>query len=69
VTTGTGSTIDSNDGMSVTEQPNPSTGLPDSLIETTTTVDGLGQTITSTDPNGTTHTYTYDVLGQETADA
>src|SRR5580698_9945083 len=69
VTTGTGSEIDSNDIVGVKEQPNPSTGQPDSSIETTVTVDALGDTLTSTDPNGTTHNYTYDVLGQETADA
>ena len=62
------STVDSNDIVSTTEQPNPSTGLPDSSLETTVTVDALGDTLTSTDPNGTTHTYTYDVLDQQTAD-
>jgi YD repeat-containing protein len=68
VTTDTGSTIDSNDVVGETEQPNPSTGQPDSAIATTVSVDALGDTLTSTDPNGTTHTYTYDVLGQETED-
>ncbi len=68
VTTGTGSEIDSNDIVSTTEQPNPSTGAPDSSLETTVTVDGLGETLTSTDPNGTTHTYSYNVLGQQTLD-
>ena len=66
---GGGSTIDSNDVVGVTEQPNPSTGLPDSSIETTVTVDALGDTLTSTDPNGNIHTYTYDVLGRMTSDA
>jgi RHS repeat-associated protein len=69
VTTGSGSAIDSNDVVGVTEQPNPSTGAPDSGLSTTVTVDALGDTLTSTDPDGTTHTYTYSVLGQETADA
>jgi YD repeat-containing protein len=32
------------------------------------TVDNLGETLTSTDPNGTTHTYVYDVLGQQLTD-
>ena len=68
VTTGTGSDIDSTDIVSATYQPNPSTGAPDSSLATTVTVDALGETITSTDPNGTTHTYTFDVLGQQTAD-
>jgi hypothetical protein len=57
VTTGTGSTIDSNDIVSTTEQPNPTTGLPDSSIETTVDVDELGDTLNSTDPDGTTHAY------------
>ena len=68
VTTGSGSEIDSNDIVSTTEQPNPSTGLPDSSLETTVTVDALGETLTSTDPDGTTHTYGYDVLGQQVSD-
>ena len=55
--------------VGVTEQPNPSTGLPDSSIETTVTVDALGDTLTNTDPNGNVHTYTYDVLGRMTSDA
>ena len=69
VTIGDDSVIDSNDIVGVTEQPNPSTGLPDSSLETTVTVDALGETLTSTDPDGATHTYSYDVLGQQTADA
>ena len=69
VTTGTGSDIDSNDIVGVTEQPNPSTGAPDSSLESTVTVDALDETITSSDPNGTSHTYTFDVLGQQTADS
>jgi RHS repeat-associated protein len=68
VTTGTGSTIDSNDIVSTTEQPNPTTGLPDSSIETIVDVDALGETLNSTDPDGTTHAYYYDVLGQQTSD-
>ena len=62
------STINSNDIVGTTEEPNPSTGQPSTSLETTVTVNNLGETLTSTDPNGTTHTYTYDVLGQETAD-
>jgi RHS repeat-associated protein len=68
VSTATGSAIDSNDVAAVTEEPDPSTGQPDSSLAATITVDTLGETLTSTDPNGTTHTYIYDVLGQEIAD-
>ena len=68
VTTGTGSGIDSNDIVSATYQPNPSTGAADSSLATTVTVDALGETSTSTDPNGTDHEYGYDVLGQQTSD-
>ena len=68
VTTGTGSDIDSNDIVSATYQPNPSTGAPDASLATTVTVDALGETITNTDPNGTEHEYGYDVLGQQTSD-
>ena len=68
VTTGSGSGIDSNDIVSATYQPNPSTGAPDSSLATTVTVDALGETITGTDPNGTKHEYGYDVLGQQTSD-
>jgi YD repeat-containing protein len=69
VTTGDDSEIDSNNIVSTTEQPNPSTGLPDASLATTVTVDALGETLTSTDPDGTTHTYIYDVLGQQIGDA
>ena len=68
VTTGTGSGIDSNDIVGVTEQPNPSTGAADSSLASTVTVDALGETGTSTDPNGTKHEYGYNVLGQQTSD-
>jgi len=33
------------------------------------TVNALGQTLTMTDRNGTVHTYSYDVMGRQTADA
>src|SRR5207245_1141682 len=35
----------------------------------TFTVNALGQTLTKTDRNGSVHTFTYDVLGRQTADA
>ena len=68
VTTGSSSDIDSNDIVSATYQPNPSTGAPDSSLATTVTVDALGETITSTDPNGTEHEYGYNVVGQQVSD-
>jgi hypothetical protein len=53
VTTATGSTIDSNDIVGTVEYPNPTTGLPSSSFVETTAVNGLGQTLTYTDRNGT----------------
>jgi YD repeat-containing protein len=69
VTTGTGSTIDSNDIVDATEYSDPSTGAASSEQEETDTVDALGDTLTSTDRNGNVHTYTYDTLDRLTVDA
>jgi RHS repeat-associated protein len=68
VSTATGSGINSNDVVSTTEEPDPTTSQPSSTYATTVTVDALGDVTTSTDPNGTQHTYTYDSLGRQTAD-
>lgn len=59
-----GDTIDSTDIVGAVEYPDPSTGDPSSSYETTTTVDAQGQTLTSTDENGTVHSYEYDPLGR-----
>jgi len=69
VTTGTGSAINSNDLVGITEYPDGTSGLASSAQEVTTTINALGQTLTLTDRNGTTHTYTYDVLGRQVSDA
>jgi RHS repeat-associated protein len=61
--------IDSNDIVGAIEYPDPTTGLPSSSQEATTTVNALGETSTATDRNGNTHTYAYDVLGRVTSDA
>ena len=61
--------INSNDIVSATEYPDPTTGAPSSSQEETSTVNALGETITMTDRNGSTHTLTYDVLGRILSDA
>jgi RHS repeat-associated protein len=61
--------IDSNDVVGATKWPDKSTGAASSSEEDTVTVNALGETATATDRNGTTHTYTYDVLGRVVADA
>jgi RHS repeat-associated protein len=69
VTTGSGSAIDSNEIVGATESPDPSTGAASSSQEDVTTVNALGQTVTGTDRNGSTHTLSYDVLGRVVSDA
>ncbi|OWK35000.1 Alkaline phosphatase [Fimbriiglobus ruber] len=68
-TTAGGSGVNSNDLLVTTEWPDPTTGAPSTSQEDTQTVNALGQVLTSTDRNGSTHTLTYDVLGRVTADA
>src|SRR5712692_1504466 len=58
---GPGSDINSNDFLTQVIYPDNSTD--------TYTVNALGENKTKTDRNGTTHTYSYDVLGRQTADA
>ena len=69
VTTGTGNAVDDNDIVAATEWPDPTTARPATPRKNVTTVDALGETITSTDRNGTTHTLSYDVLGRVVSDA
>ncbi|HEV3447791.1 MAG TPA: DUF4214 domain-containing protein [Gemmataceae bacterium] len=69
VTTGAGSTINSNDVLAATQYPDPSTGNPSSTLQETYTVNGLGQNLTKTDRNGNVHTFSFDVLGRQTVDA
>jgi RHS repeat-associated protein len=69
VTQSGGNGLDSNDIVGATQWPNKSTGAASSSEQDTETVNALGQVVTATDRNGTTHTYTYDVLGRVVADA
>ena len=59
VTTSGGSGVTSNDILSTTEYPDPTTGAPSTSQEDTQTVNALGQVLTATDRNGNVHTYTY----------
>ncbi|MFO0935124.1 MAG: RHS repeat-associated core domain-containing protein [Gemmataceae bacterium] len=68
VTTVIGSSINSNDIIGETHWPDPSTGSANSSQKDVVTVNALGQTLTSTDRNGTVHTLSYDVLGRVTTD-
>lgn len=69
VSTGTGSTITSNDIVGTTKWPDPTTGSASSSEQETLTVNALGQTLTATDRNGNVHTLTYDILGRVISDA
>ncbi len=71
-TTGTNpSDINSNDLLAKVQYPDKTTGNPSTMVadQETYAYNTLGQSKTSTDRNGTTHTFTYDVLGRLTADA
>jgi RHS repeat-associated protein len=69
VTVSGGSGVNSNDLLASTEYPDPSTGAASTSQEDTQTVNAFGHVLTKTDRNGTVHTYTYDPLGRQTADA
>ncbi len=64
-----GSGVTSNDVVGATRWPDATTGAASGAEQETVTVNALGQTVASTDRNGTVHTLTYDVLGRVTADA
>jgi YD repeat-containing protein len=64
---GSGSGITSNDIVGATRWPDPSTGAASSGQQDSVTVYALGQTLTSTDRNGTVHSFGYDVLGRMVA--
>ncbi|WP_020476098.1 MBG domain-containing protein [Zavarzinella formosa] len=68
VTTGQGSTLDSNEIAYQTQYPDATTGNASAGDVESTTVNNLGQTLTQTDRNGTKHTYAYDVLGRQISD-
>jgi RHS repeat-associated protein len=69
VTVATGSGLNSNDLVGQTRWPDPVTGTASSSEQETVTVNALGQTLTTTDRNGTVHTLSYDVLGRVISDA
>ena len=65
-----GSTLYSNDIVGATEYPNPTTGLPSTSQQVTTTRQRAGANADrDTDRDGNVHTYGYDVLGAQTSDA
>src|SRR5207248_2376667 len=63
------SDVNSNDVLAAVQYPDPSTGNPSSAQQETYTVNALAQRKTLSDRNGSTHTYSYDVLARQTADA
>jgi len=66
-----GTSLFSNDLLATTEYPNPSTGAPStsSANEENLGYNFLGQETKMTDRNGTTHSYSYDVLGRLITDS
>jgi YD repeat-containing protein len=69
VTVTGGSKIYSNDLLSALQYPDPTTGNPSSAQQVTYTANALGEKLTMTDRDGNVHSYSYDVLGRQTADA
>ena len=70
VTTAGGSAINSQRHAGRRRVPRPEHRQPPAPAQQETyTVNALGQSVTCTDRNGTVHTYSYDVLGRQTADA
>lgn len=53
----------------MTRWPDAATGAASASERESTTVNALGQTLTTTDRNGTVHTLAYDMLGQVVSDA
>ena len=68
VSPATGSLVASNDVLAETRYPDPSTGEPSATDRDIYTVNALGERLTYTDRAGTTHTYTYDVVGRRISD-
>ncbi|MFN7811239.1 MAG: hypothetical protein ACK5SI_01080, partial [Planctomycetia bacterium] len=69
VSPATGSTITSPDILRATRYPDPVTGQPSATEHDSYTTNALGERTSFTDRAGTTHTYSYDVVGRLTADA
>ncbi len=66
-----GTDLFSNDLIAKVEYPDLSTGAASPLAanDVSSTYDNLGEVLTKTDQNGSTHAYSYDVLGRLTLDA
>ncbi|MBO0698570.1 MAG: RHS repeat protein, partial [Zavarzinella sp.] len=62
------SPIVSNDVLKEMQYPDPSTGNATSSEKDGYTYNQLGEVLTSSDRNGTVHTYSLDVLGRKTSD-
>ncbi len=69
VTPAGGSALTSNDAVGATRWPDPTTGSASASEQDSVAVNALGQTVTATDRNGTTHALAYDALGRVAADA
>jgi hypothetical protein len=65
-----GTNLFSNDLIAKTEYPDPTTGdaSTDATNDVSSTYDLLGEKMTATDQNATTHTFNLDILGRTTAD-
>ena len=61
-----GSKVGSHDLVSTVKYPGRASELK--VDQEKTTYDALGEVITTTDRNGTVHTYTYDNVGRQTVD-
>jgi RHS repeat-associated protein len=69
VSPATGSGLTSFDVVGAVRWPSPTTGAASASEQEGTTVNALGEQVTSTDRNGTVHAYAYDVLGRLVSDA
>jgi RHS repeat-associated protein len=61
--------FNSNDVLAAVQHPDKTTGMPSSSEQDTFTYNALGQVATATDRNGSVHTYSYDVNGDQTVDS
>ena len=67
-TTARGDMISDNRMLIETQYPDKSTGVASSSEKRSQTSNAMGERLTETDENGSTHTFSYDVLGRITAD-
>jgi RHS repeat-associated protein len=68
-TTGGGHGVNSNDLISATSWPDPSTGASSSGQQDSYILNAFGETVSATDRNGNTHSYLYDDLGRQYSDS